>query len=137
MLMADFVTAVKYKLPIKIVIVKNSTLGQIKWEQMVFLGNPEYGVDLHPIDFSAFAHACGGAGYTVEDPEDCGRMVEEFLNVPGPALLEAVVDPLEPPLPAKITADQALKFAESLARGEPNRKKIALTALSEKVRELV
>ena len=137
MLMADFVTAVKYKLPIKIVVVKNNTLGQIKWEQMVFLGNPEYGVELQPIDFSAFAHACGGAGFTVEDPQDCGQVVEEFLNVPGPAVLEAVVDPLEPPLPAKITADQALKFAESLARGEPNRKKIALTALSEKVREMI
>jgi pyruvate dehydrogenase (quinone)/pyruvate oxidase len=137
MLMADFVTAVKYKLPIKIVVVKNDTLGQIKWEQMVFLGNPEYGVELQPIDFSAFAHACGGAGYRVKDPEDCGHLVEEFLNVPGPAVLEAVVDPLEPPLPPKITADQALKFAESLARGEPNRKKIALTALSEKVREMV
>jgi len=47
MLMADFVTAVKYNLPIKVVIIKNNTLGQIKWEQMVFLGNPEYGVDLH------------------------------------------------------------------------------------------
>jgi thiamine pyrophosphate-dependent acetolactate synthase large subunit-like protein len=41
MLMADFVTAVKYKLPIKVVIIKNNSLGQIKWEQMVFLGNPE------------------------------------------------------------------------------------------------
>ena len=51
MLMADFVTAVKYKLPIKVVIIKNNYLGQIKWEQMVFLGNPEFGVDLHPIDF--------------------------------------------------------------------------------------
>ena len=60
MLMADFVTAVKYKLPIKVVIIKNNTLGQIKWEQMVFLGNPEYAVDLHPIDFAEFAHSCGG-----------------------------------------------------------------------------
>src|SRR5207249_1494145 len=68
MLMAEFATAVKYKLPIKAVIIKNNTLGQIKWEQMVFLGNPEYGVDLHPIDFVAFAHACGGVGYNVEDP---------------------------------------------------------------------
>jgi pyruvate dehydrogenase (quinone) len=137
MLMADFATAVKYQLPIKIVIVKNSTLGQIKWEQMVFLGNPEFGVELQPIDFAAFAHACGGAGFTAEDPAECGRVVEEFLNVPGPAVLQAVVDPLEPPLPATVTADQALKFAESLARGEPNRSKIALTALSDKVRELV
>ena len=137
MLMAEFATAVKYHLPIKVVVVKNGTLGQIKWEQMVFLGNPEYGVELQPIDFAAVAHACGGAGFTVEDPNDCGRVVEEFLSVPGPALLEAVVDPFEPPLPAKVTADQALHFAESLARGEPNRKKIALTALSDKVREMV
>jgi pyruvate dehydrogenase (quinone) len=137
MLMADFVTAVKYKLPIKVVIIKNNTLGQIKWEQMVFLGNPEYGVDLHPIDFAEFAHACGGIGFTVEDPADCGRVMAEFLNAPGPAVLQAVVDPFEPPLPANVKANQAAHFAESLARGEPNRKKIALTALSDKVRELI
>lgn len=137
MLMADFVTAVKYKLPIKVVIIKNNTLGQIKWEQMVFLGNPEYGVDLHPIDFAEFAHACGGIGFTVEEPGDCSRVLREFLNAPGPAVLQAVVDPLEPPLPAKVKTEQALHFAESLARGEPNRKKIALTAISDKVRELI
>jgi pyruvate dehydrogenase (quinone) len=137
MLMADFVTAVKYRLPIKVVIIKNNTLGQIKWEQMVFLGNPEYGVELHPIDFAEFAHACGGIGFTVDDPANCGRVLQEFLNAPGPAVLQAVVDPLEPPLPAKIKAEQALHFAESLARGEPNRSKIALTTLSDKVRELI
>jgi pyruvate dehydrogenase (quinone)/pyruvate oxidase len=137
MLMADFVTAVKYRLPIKVVIIKNNTLGQIKWEQMVFLGNPEYGVELHPIDFAEFAHACGGVGFTVEDPAECGRTMQEFLSAPGPAVLQAVVDPLEPPLPAKVNAEQALHFAESLARGEPNRSKIALTALSDKVRELI
>jgi pyruvate dehydrogenase (quinone) len=137
MLMADFATAVKYKLPIKVVIIKNNTLGQIKWEQMVFLGNPEYGVDLHPIDFAAFAHACGGLGFTVEDPAECRRAVDEFLNAPGPAVLQAVVDPFEPPMPAKVKADQALHFAQSLARGEPNRKKIALTTISDEVRELI
>ena len=137
MLMADFVTAVKYQLPLKVVIIKNNTLGQIKWEQMVFLGNPEYGVDLHPIDFAAFAHACGGVGFTLDDPNDCATAIREFLNSPGPAVLQAVVDPFEPPMPAKIRAEQALHFAESLARGEPNRKKIALTALSDKVREII
>ena len=137
MLMADFVTAVKYKLPIKVVIIKNNTLGQIKWEQMVFLGNPEYAVDLTPIDFAEFAHACGGVGFTVEDPEQCGDAMEAFLNAPGPAVLQAVVDPFEPPMPANIKAEQALRFAESLARGEPNRSKIAWTALADKVREMV
>ena len=137
MLMADFATAVKYQLPIKVVIVKNGTLGQIKWEQMVFLGNPEYGVDLQPIDFAGIAQAFGGTGFTAEDPSDCGRAVEEFLAAPGPAVLQAVVDPLEAPLPAKVTAEQALKFAESLMRGEPDRGRIALTALSEKGREMI
>ena len=137
MLMADFVTAVKYKLPIKVVIIKNNTLGQIKWEQMVFLGNPEYGVELHPIDFAEFAHACGATGFTVDEAADCANVMAEFLNAPGPAVLQAVVDPLEPPMPGKIKAEQALHFAESLARGEPNRKKIALTALSDRVREVI
>lgn len=137
MLMGDFVTAVKYQLPIKIVIIKNNTLGQIKWEQMVFLGNPEYGVELQPIDFAAFAHACGGVGYTVEDPAQCGAAMDQFLSAPGPAILEAVVDPLEAPLPAKITAEQALKFAESLARGEPDGGKIIAKALGNRVRELI
>lgn len=137
MLMADFVTAVKYKLPIKVVIIKNNTLGQIKWEQMVFLGNPEYAVDLQPIDFAAHAHACGAAGFSVEDPADCGRTIDEFLAAPGPAILQASVDPFEPPMPAKVKTEQALHFAESLARGEPNRKKIALTTISDQVRELI
>lgn len=137
MLMAEFVTAVKYKLPIKVVIIKNNTLGQIKWEQMVFLGNPEYGVDLQPIDFAKFADACGGSGFSVEDPEDCGRTIEEFLKAPGPAVLQATVDPFEPPMPAKVKAEQALHFAESLARGEPNRKKIVLTTIADRIRELI
>jgi pyruvate dehydrogenase (quinone)/pyruvate oxidase len=137
MLMAELATAAKYKLPIKVVVLKNGTLGQIKWEQMVFLGNPEFAVDLQPIDFAMVAQACGATGFTVESPTDCGRVIEEFLQTPGPAVLQAVVDALEPPLPAKVTADQALKFAESLVRGEPNRSKIALTALSDKVREMV
>jgi pyruvate dehydrogenase (quinone) len=50
---------------------------------------------------------------------------------------QAVVDPLEPAIASKVKAEQALHFAESLAKGEPNRKKIALTALSDKVRELI
>src|SRR5579884_4164255 len=99
MLMADFVTAVKYNLPIKVVIIKNNYLGQIKWEQMVFLGNPEFGVDLHPIDFAAFAHACGGVGFHVERANECGDVMEQFLNAPGPAILEAQVDYNSAPLP--------------------------------------
>jgi pyruvate dehydrogenase (quinone) len=137
MLMAEFATAVKYKLPIKVLLLKNNTLGQIKWEQMVFLGNPEYGCELQPIDFAAFARACGGQGFTIEDPASCGEVLDEALAARGPVLIEAVVDPYEPPMPPSVTMEQASKFAESLARGEPNRKKIALTVAEDKVREMV
>jgi len=137
MLMAELATCVKYRLPVKIFVVKNNTLGQIKWEQMVFLGNPEYGCELQPIDFAAVARACGAQGFTVEDPARCGAVVEQALATPGPVVVEALVDPFEPPLPAKITLDQATKFATSLMRGEPNREKIALTVLGDRVRELV
>jgi pyruvate dehydrogenase (quinone) len=137
MVMAEFVNCVRYRLPVKVVVVKNNTLGQIKWEQMVFLGNPEYGCDLQPIDFAAFARACGGTGFAVDDAAQCGRVVGEFLAAPGPAILEATVDPFEPPLPGKVTAEQATKFAQSLLRGEPNRERIAWTVLADRVREMV
>lgn len=137
MLMAEFATAVKYKLPIKVFIVKNNSLGQIKWEQMVMLGNPEFGCDLHPIDFAAFARACGGIGLTVTEPSACGSIVQEALAANGPVLVECVVDANEPPLPAKIKAKQALHFAESLARGEPKRMEIVTTVLEDKVKEMV
>jgi pyruvate dehydrogenase (quinone) len=119
------------------VIVKNGTLGQIKWEQLVFLGNPEYGCELHPIDGAQFARACGGVGLTIDDPEDCGRVLDEALRTPGPVIVEAAVDPFEPPLPAKVTLEQTKHFAQALLRGEPNRSRIALTVLSDRVRELI
>jgi pyruvate dehydrogenase (quinone) len=137
MLMADFVTCVKYQLPVKVVVIKNNTLGMIKWEQMIFLGNPEYGCELQPIDFAAFARACGATGFTVEDPAECGPMLERALATPGPVIVEAVVDPFVPPMPPKVTFDQATKFAQSLMKGQPHRGKIALTVLSDKVRELI
>ena len=137
MLMGEFATAVKYKLPIKVVVVKNNTLGQIKWEQMVFLGNPEYGCDLSPIDFAGFAQNCGGTGFRIEDPRECGRVLDQALRVKGPVVIEAVVDPFEPPMPPKVTIDQAEKLGKALAKGTPNRKEIALTIAADKVRELV
>jgi pyruvate dehydrogenase (quinone) len=94
MLMGEFATAVKYRLPIKVVIIKNNTLGQIKWEQMVFLSNPEYGCELHPIDFSAFAHACGGTGYSVDRPEDCGSVNGAILERTGPGSFASLGRPI-------------------------------------------
>lgn len=137
MLMGELATCVKYKLPLKIVIIKNNTLGQIKWEQMVFLGNPEYACDLQPIDFAMYARACGAAGYTIEDPARCGAILDQALSEPGPTVIEAVVDTHEPPLPPKIKFEQAKHFAEALARGTPAAGEIARTVLGDKIRELI
>jgi pyruvate dehydrogenase (quinone) len=137
MLMSEFATAVKYGLPIKVIVLKNNVLGMIRWEQMVMLGNPEYEVELQPIDFAMIARACGGIGLTITEPGDCPHILEEALNSPGPVLVEAVVDPFEPPLPPKIEPKQAVHFAESLVRGEPQRMKITTTILEDRVRELV
>jgi pyruvate dehydrogenase (quinone)/pyruvate oxidase len=137
MLMGEFATAVKYGLPIKVVIIKNNTLGMIKWEQMVFLGNPEYGVELQPIDFVKFAEACGGVGFRCEKPKEVRGALEAALTSKKPALVEAIVDPYEPPMPSSVKPDQALNLAKSLARGEPHRGRIALTLFRDKVREIV
>ena len=137
MLMAEFANCVRYKLPVKIIVVKNNSLGMIKWEQMVFLGNPEYGCELQPIDFAAFARACGAIGLATDKPDQIGAMLDEALATDGPVLVEATVDPFTPPMPPKVTVDQAAKFAESLAKGQPHRNKIALTVISDKVREMV
>jgi pyruvate dehydrogenase (quinone) len=137
MLMGEIATLVKYNLPVKVVIIKNNTLGQIKWEQLVMSANPEFGVDLQPIDFAAYAKACGAAGYCIEDPRQCEKTLREAFAHPGPAVIEAVVDASEPPMPGKITTEQAIHFAKALAKGEQNRFDIIKTVLEDKVREIV
>ena len=80
-----------------------------------------------PIDFAAVARACGATGFTIEDPGDCGTVLDEALATPGPVVVLAVVDPFEPPLPAKITSEQAKMMYDALRRGEESRTRIGLT----------
>ncbi|MFC0863963.1 thiamine pyrophosphate-dependent enzyme [Sphaerimonospora cavernae] len=126
MQLGDFLTAVQHNLPIKVVVIKNNTLGLIKWEQMVFLGNPEYGVDLAPMDFVKFAEACGARGARIEDPRACAGQMREALSWDGPVIVECVVDQHEPPLPAKVKSHQVRKLFDALRQGTPNRNRIAL-----------
>jgi pyruvate dehydrogenase (quinone) len=137
MLMGEMATLVKYKLNVKIIVIKNNVLGQIKWEQMVFLGNPEYVCALQPIDFATVAQGFGLSSWRIDHPESCAEILKSALDVEGPALVEATVDSNEPPLPPKIEAKQALHFAEALAKGTPGGGGIARTVLGDKVRELV
>jgi pyruvate dehydrogenase (quinone) len=137
MLMGELATAVKYKLPIKIIVIKNNTLGQIKWEQIGFLGNPEFGCDLQPIDFAAAARAFGAQAFTITEPAQCGEILDHALATPGPVLIEAVVDPLEPPLPPTITMTDTKNFIEAIARGTPEGTRILTTVMKDKAREII
>lgn len=137
MLMGELATIAKYRLPVKVIIIKNDVLGMIKWEQIAFEGNPQYGVQLQPIDFAGYAKACGVPGFTVDDPARVPSVLKEAFDEPGPALVQAVVDPSEPPLPGKITTEQAWQFAKAMARGQKDRWNIIKTLVEDTVREVV
>jgi pyruvate dehydrogenase (quinone)/pyruvate oxidase len=136
MLMAEFHTAVWHDLPIKVVVCNNGVLGQILWEQMA-LGYPEYGVRYRThMDFAPWAEACGGLGIRVEKPGDLEPAMRDLFAHRGPALLDVVVNPDEPPLPPKIRYEEAKAFAQSFLKGTPRRATIASTLFRDKLDQL-
>ncbi len=137
MLMAEFITAIQHKLPVKIVINNNNSLGQILWEQMV-LGFPEHGVRYPQpfVNYAAIAEANGALGIKVEQAGDVRGAVQRMLAHSGPALLDVNVNPDEPPLPGKVEYDQAKKFVEAFLRGQPHKATIASTLFRDKINEL-
>ena len=135
MQLGDFLTAVQHDLPIKIVVIKNNTLGLIKWEQLVFLGNPEYGVNMAPLDFVKFAEAAGARGMHIEDPRTCAEQMREAFSWDGPVIIECVVDQHEPPMPAKVKKNQVKMMAQALRQGTPNRNRIALQMVKDMLDE--
>jgi pyruvate dehydrogenase (quinone) len=117
MLLGELATIQRYKLPIKIVVMKNGTLGQIKWEQLMFLGNPEYECDLAPIDFAKVAEGFGLAAFSADSPADLGAALDRAFAASGAALVEATVDANEPLLPAKRIEKFAKNLESALERG--------------------
>jgi pyruvate dehydrogenase (quinone) len=92
MLMAEFATAVKYKLPIKVVVLKNNHYSRIMSEDQQ-LGIPPFATELQPIDFVRFAEACGGIGFACSRPEEVRPALEAAWRIADrPALIEATVD---------------------------------------------
>jgi pyruvate dehydrogenase (quinone) len=136
MLMGDFATAVQYNLPIKVIVIKNNTLGMIRWEQMAFLGNPEFAVEFSPIDYAKFAEACGGSGYTIREPDEIEDVMHTALADRKKAVIvEAYVDPFEPPMPPKVEREFITNMAESFAKGQPYARRIGLTLFRNQVHE--
>jgi pyruvate dehydrogenase (quinone) len=137
MLMGEFATAVQYSLPIKVIVIKNNTLGMIRWEQMGFLGNPEFGVEFTPIDWVKFAEACGGKGYAIKEPNEVKSKLHQAMKEREPTIIEAYVDPFEPPMPPKVEMSFVNNLAESFARGQPYASRIGLTLFRNKVHEVL
>jgi pyruvate dehydrogenase (quinone)/pyruvate oxidase len=136
MMMGDLATLAQHNLPVKVVVMRNDVLGLIKWEQMAFLGNPEYGTELAPVDFVKVAEACGLRGVRIEEPGRVEDQLRDALATDGPALIEAVVDPHVMPMTPTINPEHAKGLAWGLARGEPNRQRIALTMSRVLAREM-
>jgi pyruvate dehydrogenase (quinone)/pyruvate oxidase len=136
MMMGELATLAQYDLPVKVVVMRNDVLGLIKWEQMAFLGNPQYGVELAPVDFTKVADACGLRGVRIEDPGRVGEQLQDALSTSGPAVIEAIVDPNDMPMTPTINTEHAKGVAWGLARGEPNRERIALTMSRVLAREM-
>jgi pyruvate dehydrogenase (quinone)/pyruvate oxidase len=136
MMMGELATLAQHQLPVKVIVMRNDVLGLIKWEQMAFLGNPQYGVELQPVDFAKVAEGCGLRGIRIEDPTEVGDRLSEALALDGPAVIEAVVDPHDMPMTPTINPEHAKGFAWGLARGEPNREQIALTMSRVLAREM-
>lgn len=109
MLMADFVTAVRYELPIVCVILNNQKLGFIALEQLA-KGLPEHSIDLANPNFKAFAEACGGVGYVVSEAEQLIPTYADAFAAGRPAVVDVRVDPDELIMPPKITVEQAWNF---------------------------
>ena len=137
MLMGEFATAVQYDLPIKVIVIKNDTLGMIRWEQMGFLGNPEFGVEFSPIDFAKFAEACGGKGYSIKRASDAKSIIHQAMREKRPTLIESYVDPFEPPMPPNVGMEFVNNLAESFAKGQPYKRRIGLTLFRNKVHEVL
>jgi pyruvate dehydrogenase (quinone) len=94
-------------------------------------------VELQPIDFAKVAEACGARGFTIEHPEEAESILREALSHKGPSLVQAVVDPNEPPMPGKATTEQAMHFAKALLRGQKDAMKILKTIALDEVREVI
>lgn len=115
MLMGDFVTAVKYGLPIVVIVLNNRKLAFIRLEQEA-KGLPDWGTELTNPDFAAFANACGGLGLTVDKPDQIEPALANALAADKPVVIDVAVDPDALIMPPKITLNQATHFGLAKVR---------------------
>lgn len=115
MLLGELVTLAATRLPVKVIVFNNSTLGMVKLEMLVD-GLPDFGVDVPSVDYAAVASALGLFARRVEDPADIDGALRSVLDHRGPALLDLVTDPMALSLPPTITAGQVKGFALAMSK---------------------
>ncbi|MFF0636460.1 pyruvate dehydrogenase [Nocardia sp. NPDC004151] len=115
MLMGELLTVWRHRLPVKIVVFDNSTLGMVKLEMLVD-GLPDYGTDQEPVNYADIAAAVGMPAIRVTDPAQVRGALAKAFAEPGPMLVDVVTDPNALSLPPKIDAAQVKGFA--LAAGK-------------------
>jgi pyruvate dehydrogenase (quinone) len=110
MLMGDILSLNQLKLPVKVVVFNNGTLGFVELEQKS-TGFLPTGTDLVNPNFAAMAEAIGIKGVRIEDPKDVEARVAEALAHPGPVVVDAVVAREELAMPPAITLEMAKGFS--------------------------
>jgi pyruvate dehydrogenase (quinone) len=122
-----------------ILVLNNQDLNQVTWEERVLAGDPKFEAsqDVPYMDFARFAEMIGLKGIRVERPEQIEAAFKAALSADRPVVIDAIVDPNEPPLPPHITLKQAKMFATSIISGDPDRVTIAAESFKEKIDEFV
>jgi pyruvate dehydrogenase (quinone) len=115
MLLGDLATIAQYKLPIKIVVFNNRSLGMVKLEMEV-AGLPDWQTDMHNPDFALVAQAMGIKGVTVTDPDMVEQSLREALMFNGPVLLNVMTDPNALAMPPKVEFGQMKGMAVSMSK---------------------
>jgi pyruvate dehydrogenase (quinone) len=109
MMMGDLMTIVQYKLPVKIVLFNNRSLGMVKLEMEV-AGIPDIETDMLNTDFVKLAEAMGMFGILIDDPADVRSALEKAFLQEGPALITIQTDPNALAMPPKMEFDQMKGF---------------------------
>ncbi|MFQ4148747.1 pyruvate dehydrogenase [Arthrobacter sp. LAPM80] len=115
MLLGELITAATHKLPIKVVVFNNSTLGMVKLEMLVD-GLQDFGVDVPDVNYAAVAAALGFHAVRVTDPAAIADAYRAAFAHDGPALVELITDPQALSIPPKIKGGQVLGFATALSK---------------------
>ncbi|MFH8410760.1 thiamine pyrophosphate-dependent enzyme [Streptomyces sp. NPDC018019] len=116
--LGELATLAQYRLPVKVVVLRNNSLALEVWEQTALLGNPQHGCELHPVDFKAVAEACGLRGFRIQEPAEAAAVFREAMAHEGPCLIEAITDSYEAPFGESLKPTHAEHIAQAFEKGE-------------------